>query len=307
MWQEVYEKLMFGNSHTIETMSEAVNIKNEHMPNVLYKYRHISENTLSALQSNVLFSSPPQYFNDLFEGNIRILFPSAIQNFYQKSYDRIRMEHPFLPEHIVTSSEELFEAIAAGFDKTPKEIRSTPIWSIINLLGSALNNQIQLDITTMQQQVRNAYNICCLCSENDNNPMWAHYGDQHKGFCIGYDIKRLQNNITELTLPVLYKDTCYLEISDIDDINGSLTMHMLTLKSQEWSYEKEWRIFFEPKLTPNAEQMPTPCAVYLGALMTPSDETRVYEICQINHIPVFKMVVNQRSQKLEPKPYVPHI
>ena len=104
-----------------------------------------------------------------------------------------------------------------------------------------------------------------------------------------------------------YGELLNIEISDIDDINGSLTMHMLTLKSPEWSYEKEWRTFFLPKHNSNAEQMPTPCAVYLGSQMSKGDEIKVYQICAAQNIPVYKMMPDQRSHKLIPKPYIPPV
>ena len=272
------------------------------MPDLLYKYRPVSDNSLSALQDDVLYSSPPHLFNDPFEGNIEISIPTTIQNFYQQGYDQLRKKYSFLPSITVHSSEDYFLAIAAGFGKTDEEI---PLHSIMNHLGSLLNAKLKLDLNVMQQQMRNAYNVCCLCEENNNLLMWAHYADQHKGFCIGYNIKELNNALTELTFPVLYKDSNYYEITDADDINSSLAMHMLTLKSAKWSYEKEWRIFYEPKAKSNAEPMPTPCAVYLGAKMTYADETKVYNICCSKKIPVYKMTLCQHTQTLSPSPYYP--
>lgn len=308
MWIEEYEKLMFGVDHNQLTVSNAVDIKNEHMPEVLYKYRSVSQNSLSALQDGVLYSSPPESFNDPFEGNIEILIPATIQNSYQQAYDQLRQKYPSLPLRTVTSSEEFFISLAAEFGITENEIKSqATLLDGMNRLGLSADSHLKRNLDLLQYQVRNAYNVLCMSEENNNNLMWAHYADQHKGFCIGYRIKNLKNNITELTLPVLYRDTCYFEISDIDNINSVIAMHMLTLKSLEWSYEKEWRIFFEPKYKPHAEQMPTPCVVYLGAKMTCDDEFKVYEICRSKRIPVYKMSLNQRTHNLTPLPYHPQM
>ena len=46
MWKTEYESLMFGMYHDQISISNAVEIKNEHMPEVLYKYRSVSDNVL---------------------------------------------------------------------------------------------------------------------------------------------------------------------------------------------------------------------------------------------------------------------
>lgn len=306
MWHEEYENLMFRSGNKCEALSQAVNIKHEHMPDLLYKYRSVSDNSLSALQDDVLYSSPPHLFNDPFEGNIEISIPATIQNYYQQVYEQLRKNYSFLPLRTVHSSEEYFLSIAAGFGKTAEEITSQiPLHSIMNHLGSLSNNKLKHDLNVMQQQIRNACNICCLCEENNNLLMWSHYADQHKGFCIGYNIKALNNDVTELTFPVLYRDTNYYEITDAADINSSLAMYTLTLKSTKWSYEKEWRIFYEPKTIPHAEPLPTPCAIYLGEKMACTDESKVYNICCSKQIPIYKMNLCQRTQTLIPSPYYP--
>ena len=119
---------------------------------------------------------------------------------------------------------------------------------------------------------------------------FEHYADSHKGFCIGYDIKGENDNITHLTLPVLYKDHCTLQVSDLDDIDGSVCMHMLTEKSLAWRHEKEWRTFFPPNPPRHKEYMPLAKAVYLGARILPEHESRLKEICGRKQIRLYRMV-----------------
>ena len=146
------------------------------------------------------------------------------------------------------------------------------------------------------------YNICCFCAENDNETMWAYYADSHKGFCIGYDIKSLNNDMTHLTFPVLYKDHCTLQINDIDHIDGSVCMHMATEKSVAWSHEKEWRTFFPSNPPIHRETMPPAKAVYLGARISEENESRLINICRNKQIDIFKMVPQISEYKLVPIP-----
>ena len=106
-------------------------------------------------------------------------------------------------------------------------------------LGKYMDRHIKNTIWELQENARNMYNICCFCAENDNDIMWAHYANQHNGFCIAYGIKELNNDLTHLTFPVIYTARCHLYINDIDDINGIICMSILTVKSPNWSNEKE--------------------------------------------------------------------
>ena len=60
--------------------------------------------------------------------------------------------------------------------------------------------------------------------------MWAHYGNSSAGMCIGYAVSVRGN--PRLFQPVTYSD----------DFTGPRSLHdLMTMKSKDWSYEKEWR------------------------------------------------------------------
>jgi hypothetical protein len=77
--------------------------------------------------------------------------------------------------------------------------------------------------------------------------LWAHYGNSHKGFCIGYDLDTLllsdgPNNIH--SYPINYeKNPPKIGIMDIrNSSNGVLIKKLGFYKSKRWEYEKEFRI-----------------------------------------------------------------
>lgn len=90
--------------------------------------------------------------------------------------------------------------------------------------------------------------IYSLSSCSNDELLWAHYSDCHRGFCIEYDLEKLieftqnQNYI----VPVVYNDNPpHIELSDISDLknsNDSLLQKMLGTKSKRWEYETEVRI-----------------------------------------------------------------
>lgn len=94
-------------------------------------------------------------------------------------------------------------------------------------------------------------------SETPRNPlMWAHYGDQHKGLCIGINkdvfegmrdskLNKKDNVYISEFSPVKinydnYRFDRQTKIKNDEDLKKAVRTHLLT-KSDEWIYEKEHR------------------------------------------------------------------
>lgn len=86
----------------------------------------------------------------------------------------------------------------------------------------------------------------------------------------------------------------------------------LLVKSEDWSYEKEWRLISPPenesKEEPPRSKLLTrtpPTAVYIGARASSETEEKLEYICSLKNIPCYKMVQAHITSKfdLEPVPY----
>lgn len=75
--------------------------------------------------------------------------------------------------------------------------------------------------------------IFSLCEEANNNVMWSHYGNSHKGFCIGFNVAELFNILKDASLGKVSYRGEFPSINDIHNLNF--------IKSKEWKYEKEFR------------------------------------------------------------------
>ena len=71
------------------------------------------------------------------------------------------------------------------------------------------------------------------------------------------------------------------------DIIKSILYGML-FKSQDWEYEREWRIITVGKEKPTLK-LPSPRKVFLGTNMEANAKERVIEIARRKHIPVYQM------------------
>ena len=102
-----------------------------------------------------------------------------------------------------------------------------------------MDNTVTRDVIRGRRKRAN-WDIGLLCfSKNFSNPVqWAHYGDSHRGLCIGFDIP------DELLIKVEYIEDRgsvgdYLNALDLD--KEQFLRHMLSRKYLHWSYEQEHR------------------------------------------------------------------
>ena len=112
--------------------------------------------------------------------------------------------------------------------------------------------------------------VSCFTETHNNQLMWSHYADSHKGFCVQYDLKLLQDEpfqILKHTFPVMYsrarkifknleklkdqlqelreaieKDCIVDDLTDFDNV-----LPIFINKSLDWEYESEWRIVYTKK------------------------------------------------------------
>ena len=303
-WLIKYEDLMFGDHHSEESMAEAAVMKYDHMPELLFKYRSCTPETFEALDNDFLFSSQPRLFRDPFEGPISIEKKNVKKKIVEKTYTAIRHKLPYLLDRQTASSEEMVENIKLSLACLYKNFDQNVVPTTLSK-GLVIFQEHFLvnEIAKILENARNMYNVCCFCAINDGVTMWEHYADNHQGFCIGYDIKGQNSTITHCTFPVIYKADCHLNINDIEDINGSNCMHMLTIKTLDWSIEKEWRTLFQQNSPIHREQMPTAKAVYLGSKIDIMHEEHLHDICIRKGILLYKMQPNYQQYRLEALPY----
>lgn len=80
-----------------------------------------------------------------------------------------------------------------------------------------------------------------------NELLWAHYANSHKGFCIEYDLNRLQKVDGEKNViiqPIKYKsEPPKFNVLDlVCNIENQIANKVAFCKSKAWGYEKELRI-----------------------------------------------------------------
>lgn len=156
-------------------------------------------------------------------------------------------------------------------------------------------------------------------------PMWAHYSNNHSGFCVSYDMN-VNSQLKGCTFPVQYISE-RLDITSlvrkqaeqicntideniaigqkqtvIDDLTMILVPQLLfNLKLDQWSYENEFRC----STASTAKGMPyinaVPKEIYIGKNCSESNKTQLVRIGRALNIPVYQMESEECSEKCELK------
>lgn len=89
--------------------------------------------------------------------------------------------------------------------------------------------------------------VCCFSKTPYEPLMWAHYTDKHKGICYCFDRGKIFDRKSFISRDVKYtnelpKIDFFQEITTIDIIKPQIEEIIFT-KSNNWSYEKEFRYY----------------------------------------------------------------
>ena len=153
--------------------------------------------------------------------------------------------------------------------------------------------------------------VTCFSEVFDSILMWSHYGKNHSGICIEYNLMGMNEELGYTPVPVLYKYS-FLALTrfDLQDPERSVEevyMKSMLIKPRDWSYEKEWRVLQDYGACGDAwdeerkgalMNMITPSAVYLGCNADTDFEREVIDICRAKSITCYKLEKDVREYRL---------
>ena len=157
-----------------------------------------------------------------------------------------------------------------------------------------------------QKKLNDKFYIGSLAADNKNRLMWAHYADNHAGFCVEYDYSKAPKGT--LPMPVLYKrqrpkiswDIAFDPSSDNLKKTSFIFMKSLLTKDAVWSYEQEWRILVSTAMDRMVKMPPISC-IYLGARCSEENKKLIKIIAERRSIPVKQMILDRGEYDLHVK------
>ena len=228
---------------------------------------------------------------------------------FQRSYYIFRLLLPIKNKLNNEEYEEIIDKMLANdFSiKIKCDIENNSLYNYtsinINTVKSILNEQLWLSHTNsfndpvdpsikQFKKYKEDYNylldsikVGCLTTKKDNTLMWSHYEDKHRGICIEYDIGKIYEkdnliiNKVNYNMPIITnKSIADNEILEIDNINRLI--ELFSLKSNEWKYEKEYRIlYYDKERKKDGILIDCPIkSICFGTETSEDDKNLIYEI-----------------------------
>lgn len=217
---------------TFEESRKFINSQKLDFPEILYRYCSVGR-LIQVLEENRIFIQSPSQMNDVYD-----YFPE--------------LDWTINKNEILTVLNKIFEKnwhVEIGLGHLNKdhflnfllnEVENIE-WSFGYIFGAIFEKKI-ID-------ARNNARILSFSEDFENELLWAHYGDSHKGVCIGFDFTTVENSFKIWLSKVDYTDipvsiNPYNVILDKGKYLVSI-LDSIQQKNQCWSYEKEWRFSFQ--------------------------------------------------------------
>ncbi|TXH90318.1 MAG: DUF2971 domain-containing protein [Rhodoferax sp.] len=220
---------------------------------MLFKYRSFSAKTVESLVCDRLYMANPADFNDPMDTRpvvecdidldslqelVATLIERRLKDELTKAAEKIRYRGPKTFEQIdrlslghvqKTLNEVAYNATNPDYENADEASK----WMLVSLLEKELLQQYTGGVFSMAEKAN-----CPL--------MWSHYGDQHRGLCIGYSIaKGWPSNLYQVEYggSRLIKTSLISRVIDGDiSAKSELDKAVLLRKARSWSYEREWRL-----------------------------------------------------------------
>lgn len=186
-------------------------------PKIIYKYQNFSSESLRNLKSQSLYFSSPLKFNDPYDCAIS----AGIKELSDNEVNTIR-------ESYIKKKD------------VPKQVKEEFLSANNHNLRLLLNKIAESFITNYRNEFLKNRGITCFSERNHDLLMWSHYGGRYKGFCLAFSTELEPfNKMKKVEYQIDMPKIDLLPILVNDDYEQII--QLFCIKSDSWSYEKEWR------------------------------------------------------------------
>ena len=222
------------------------------LPTRLHKYRNLTARTLDMVVGDKLHFADPSTFNDPLDTRpsveddvdkgklgriLRILTERSAAAEMRARAKAMKLAEPrtkdWIEKHSRSQADERIAEIEYG--------ASDPDYDFETALRSQLRYCIELELLRGYEK-----GIVSFAERDDCPLMWSHYGDQHRGICLGYSVP---NKSTGDVQKVAYGGGRLVKASDLgamldgdDEARSRVDSAVMLRKAESWSYEREWRL-----------------------------------------------------------------
>ena len=222
------------------------------VPERLYKYRDFTSRTLDMLVGDDLYFADPGTFNDpldtrpyldidvdddLLEGILRTLVERRVDTDMRAAAKAMKVGGARTHEHIRRRARNEADRVIADIDYHARNPEYEPVAHKRELFRQAIQSEVLGRYDT---------GIVSLAERADCPLMWSHYGDQHRGICVGYSVPE---DAAGEVRRVDYGGGRRVKVSQVAAMlggnqvaRGEVDDAVLLRKAESWRYEREWRL-----------------------------------------------------------------
>jgi hypothetical protein len=252
------------------------------IPAKLYKYQPCVENALNNLQQRCIWFSKRECFNDPFDCDINFSITDITEDNLSRLYNYLRDSSP---------NNSAFDAKYSQNGKFINKFKE-------DIIEKTILNTDLLKVRWAE------IGIACFTEENNNILMWSHYANGHQGFCLEFDTKLYPFKSTDKKslLKIMYSENYPpLSLTDIPDNLPSITQDQLGIKSLNWQYEKEWRMFSNRGNACIKYENGALSGIYFGCKINADDKKNIINILSGTQTKLYQMEKSKDQFILEPK------
>jgi hypothetical protein len=310
------------NAKHIELLSKgevdkAISVKQEYMPDKLYKYFNLQElrdKKLEGFAMDHVWICGVTNQNDVYDSVLHYdqhrVATHLIKEHFTDFTKRLTDQESFseIELALIKNADDPMEAFAhCMIQKYPAKAES--IVAMMVPLRKIMKENEDGILQAFIEKVRNSIKISCFTEVHDAPDLWDRYGRGHTGYCLEYNFKEL--------LPGDLRNRCMHPVTYLDhrfdvtrfmvgeeDALSLMGMIASLHKGTRWAVEKEWRLII-PGGMMEADtnfMMPSPKAVYLGKNTNEEDSEQIMAIAAMKKIPVYRMETSLTSLEMVARP-----
>lgn len=230
-------------------------MKNEKL---YYRYRAFNTLTVESLCNDTIYFANPEKFNDPLDCSFTIKCDldgiDKIRELYSFLFCRRRKEEILRNLKNAKVNSERAQEFAnkrTNFEVSEKLEEFAYFATDTDSYPSLTAEQAETFIlqSQIEYEIKKHYSrgVACFSSSYSSPVLWSHYGDEHKGICIGYSVNRKPTPIMQ---SVNYGGPRSINMSTLinaflynsEQALSGLEEDILLRKAKGWSYEKESRL-----------------------------------------------------------------
>lgn len=91
-----------------------------------------------------------------------------------------------------------------------------------------------------KEDITKVFGLLCFSSTYSDPAMWAHYGERHRGICLGFDV--LEPTILKVDYSITRLSSPMGSIPTLEEWVNKTVIPFVSTKAKSWAYEKEFRL-----------------------------------------------------------------